>query len=305
MEIVIAIVQMVLLVAVAPLISGTARWITAKMQTRQGPPVLQDYYDIVKLLKRQDVSSKDTSFVHRFMPLLYVGCMLVILLGLPIITRESPIPPLADAILIVYLLALPRFFFSLASIDTSGAYAGTGGIRELLIGVLVEPALMLSLFVAALACGSTNIGIIGSEVGSFTSSCPVAMVVAAVAFAVACYIEMGKLPYDLAEAEQEIQEGPLQEYSGPSLATMKVGMTLKQIVVASLFIAVFIPFGSAVDMQPLSLLLGLVFYVIKLAVVFLICSFVENLVSRVRFKLVGHQTWLVVGISALSLVFCV
>lgn len=304
-EIIIAIVQCLLLVVLAPLVSGTARLMRAKMHTRRGPSILQDYYDLFKLLKRQDVHTADSSFISRLMPPLYFGTMLVLACGVPMLTRLCPVPVLGDIITIIYLLALPRFFFALAGVDSSNAYAGVGGIRELLVGVLVEPSMMLALLVAALATGTTNVGEMGFMIGSFQTGSPVAVVVAGVAFAIACYIELGKLPYDMAEAEQEIQEGPLAEYSGASLAMVKVSMSMKQIIMASLFIAVFLPFGSAVDLTLPSLAIGLVSYAVKLAIVFFACSIVENLVARVRYKLMGRQTWTVVGVSVLAFVFCV
>ncbi|WP_080797275.1 respiratory chain complex I subunit 1 family protein [Arabiibacter massiliensis] len=304
-EIIIAIVQCLLLVLLAPLVSGGARWLRAKMHTRRGPSILQDYYDIFKLLKRQDVHTADSSFVSRLMPPLFFGTMLVLACGVPMITRLCPVPVLGDIITIIYLMALPRFFFALSGVDSSNAYAGVGGIRELLVGVLVEPSMMLALLVAALATGTTNIGGMGAMIGSLSAGAPVAVVVAGAAFAIACYIELGKLPYDMAEAEQEIQEGPLAEYSGASLAMVKMSLSMKQIIVASLFIAVFLPFGSAVEPTLPALALGLVAYVAKLAVVFFACSLVENLVARVRYKLMGRQTWTVVGVSALAFVFCV
>lgn len=304
-EIIIAIVQCLLLVLLAPLVSGTARWMRAKMHTRRGPSILQDYYDIAKLLKRQDVRTADSSFVHRFMPPLFFGSMLVLACGVPMIARLCPLPFLGDVITIVYLMALPRFFFALSGVDSSSAYAGVGGIRELLVGVLVEPSMMLALFVAALATGTTNIGEMGVVIGSLSAGSPVAVIVAGVAFALACYIELGKLPYDMAEAEQELQEGPLQEYSGASLAMVKLSLSMKQIIVASLFIAVFLPFGSPVELTPVGLLIGLVLYLVKLGVIMFICSVVENLVARVRYKLMGRQTWTVVGVAVLAFVFCV
>lgn len=304
-EIILACVQAVLLVLAAPLVSGTARWMRAKMQTRRGPSILQDYYDIIKLLKRQDLHTKDSSFIHRLMPPLFFGTLMVVSMGMPTLTRFCPIPLLGDIILVIYMLALPRFFFALSAVDSGSAYAGTGGIRELLIGVLVEPAMMLALFVVALATGTTNIGGMGEIIGSLSMSSPVAVIVAGVAFACSSYIELGKLPFDLAEAEQELQEGPLSEYSGPSLAMAKMALSMKQIIVVSWLIAIFIPFGSATEMTLPALAIGAVVYVAKMGIIFFICSIIENVVSRVRYKLLGHQTWAVVGIAAFAFVFCV
>ena len=143
----------------------------------------------------------------------------------------------------------------------------------------------------------TNASISGAEVGCQGE--------VGVACAMACYIETGKLPFDLAEAEQEIQEGPLAAYSGPSLAMMKLGVSLKQLVVASLFVAIFLPFGAAATASPLDLLGGLVAYACKVLAVFLVASVIENAVMRVRYKYLGRYTWFVVGIASLSLVFLV
>lgn len=304
-EVILAFVQALLLVLLAPLVSGSARWMRAKMHTRKGPSILQDYYDIAKLLGRQDVSTADSSFVFRIMPPLFFGSMLVLACGMPAITRFCPIPALGDVITIVYLLALPRFFFALAALDSSDSYAGIGGVRELIVGVLVEPALMLGLFVAALATGTTNVGEMGAAVATLQVEGPVGLCIAGAAFAMACYIELGKVPFDMAEAEQELQEGPLSEYSGPSLAMVKMALSMKQVVIASFFVAVFLPFGSATDFSVLGLCLGAAAFAVKLAVLFIVCALVENSVMRARYKLMGRQTWAVVGIALLGLVFCI
>ena len=304
MSMLIAIVQALALVALAPLASGFSRKMRAKMHTRKGPGILQDYYDIAKLFKRQDVRTKDSSFVHRLMPVVYLAVMIVLAAGLPTFAYWSPVPVLADVILIVYLLALVRFFFALSAIDNADGYSGVGGMRELIVGVLVEPGMMLALFVAAVALGSTNVATMGVLVSFGGMPAPLSVAFAGIAFAYSCYIEMGKLPYDLAEAEQEIQEGPLQEYSGPSLALMRLAMPMKQILMASLFVAVFLPFGAAVELTVPAVLAGIAVYLVKVAAIFLVCALLENAVSRVRYKFAGRQIWVTLGIAGLALAFC-
>lgn len=304
-EIIVAIVQAVLLVAVSPLITGIIRKIRAKMHSRRGTSIFQDYYDLAKLWNRSEVRAGTSGLVTRLMPPVYLGTMILLAAGLPLIAQACPVPVLGDVITVLYLMALPRFMFSLASIDSGASYSSVGGIRELLVGVLIEPALMVVLVVMAIACGSTNIGVMASSVGTFAAYPPVAVVVAGIAFAMACYVEMGKLPFDVAEAEQEIQEGPLAELSGPSLAMLKLGVSTKQMVVASLFVAIFLPFGAAASFAPVDLALGFVMLVVKVLVVFLVVSVIENAVMRVRYKNLGRYTWFVVGISALSFVFLI
>lgn len=312
-NIIIAVLQALLVILLAPFFSGFSRWLRARMHSRKGPGIMQDYHDIAKLFKREDVHSAESSFVHRFTPILFIATMLALTFGVPMIIRVSPIPVLGDIILVIYLLALSRFFFGLCAIDSGDTYAGLGGVRELLVGVLIEPAMMLSLVVVALATGTTYIGGMGYSIGNLVASSPIGVIVAGVAFAIACYVETGKIPFDLAEAEQEIQEGPLAEYSGPSLALMKIGMSMKQIIVVSWFFAIFIPWGSALpyvtssmlSYDILSVLLGIVVWFLKMVVFFGICGFVENALIRVRYKFLGKKTWAIVGLSACAFLLCI
>ena len=309
-NVLIGILQAVAVIVVAPFFSGLARVVRAKITSRKGPDVWQDYRDLAKLLHRQEVRSTKSSFVLRIMPALFFAVMVVLAMGIPMITQASPIPLLGDIITIIYLMALPRFFFSLAALDTSSAYGGVGGIRELIVGVLVEPTMLLSLFATALACGSTNVGVMGAAVASGTAAAPVAIVLAAVAFGLACYVELGKVPFDMAEAEQELQEGPLAEYSGPSLALLKLAMGMKQVLVVAWFVSIFLPFGAmGVPATVLGgiggFILGVVVFCLKMLVLFLIINVVESSVVRVRYKLVGSQTWAIFGVSVLSFVFVI
>lgn len=306
MDIIIAIIQTIIVILIAPLVSGFSRWLRAKYHTRTGPPIYQDYLDIYKSLIRQDVQTKDSSFIHRLMPPMYFGSMCLLCLGVPIITRLCPIPVLGDIIFIIYLLALPRFFYTLSGIDSSNSYAGVGGIREMLISTLAEPAMILALLVVAIATGSMNIGLMGQSIANLAATSPLGVIVAGVAFALACYVEMGKLPYDVSEAEQELDEGPVQEYSGPSLAMLKVSISMKQILIVSWWLAIFFPLGSSLSFyEPVALLVGLLLWLAKIAVIFFVIAAFENSVARVRYRNVGSQTWTMVGIAAIAFALCV
>ncbi|PTW60476.1 hydrogenase-4 component C [Breoghania corrubedonensis] len=298
-----AVVQALALFAVAPLISGLSRFERAKMHTRRGPSIFQDYRDIYKLLRRQDLAPGEAGRIFQFMPVVMLATLMVIATGLPMLTRFTPISAVGDLITVVYLFALIRFFFSLSGLDSGSSFAGIGASRELTMGVLVEPIMMLALFVAALLAGSTNLGEIGIAISSGTVHSAAATLLAAGAFAFALYIELGKLPYDMAEAEQELQEGPLTEYSGPSLALVKWGLALKQTLVVGWFIGVFLPFGSATEMSFFGLIGGLIAFVIKLFVIFGVIAVIENSVARARFRLTPQHSWLGVGAASLAFVF--
>ncbi|MBT0419398.1 respiratory chain complex I subunit 1 family protein [Morganella morganii subsp. morganii] len=297
-----AVVQAIFLLLLTPLFTGISRQIRAKMHSRQGPGIMQDYRDITKLLKRQSVAPRDSGFIFRVMPYVLLGSMLLLAMALPVVTTTSLFSGAGDLIIILYIFALFRFFFSLSGLDTGSPFAGIGASRELTLGVLVEPILFLGLLVVALIAGSTNIGSISAVMSQGWVS-PTATLLAMLACGFATFIEMGKIPFDVAEAEQELQEGPLTEYSGSGLALVKWGIGLKQVVVAVLFLSIFFPFGSASVLTAGSLLLALGLMLVKLLVIFVLASLVENSLARGRFLLTHHVTWLGFGVAALGFVF--
>ncbi|MBV8047098.1 MAG: respiratory chain complex I subunit 1 family protein [Paludibacterium sp.] len=301
--IVLAVAQGVILLLLAPLMTGVSRMIRARMHSRRGPGVLQDYRDLAKLFKRQDVAPAVSGGVFRAAPYVILGTMFLLAMALPAFTRTSPLPFLADLITFAYLFALVRFFFSLSGIDSGSAFGGLGAGRELTLGILVEPTMILSLLVVALIEGTTNLGAIGAGIGGNYLQAPAAIGLAMLAFAFTVFIEMGKLPFDMAEAEQELQEGPLTEYSGPSLALMKLGLGLKKVVMAQFLLGVFLPFGVAASLAPASLALAAVALPLKLLAVFTLAGLIENSMARGRFLLTSRVTWVGFGLAALSFVF--
>lgn len=294
--------QTAVLLATAPFFTGVSRQIRATMHSRRGPGIWQDYRDIFKLLKRQEVAPATSGLMFRLTPWVLTGSMLTAAAALPLFIRTSPFAGGGDLITLVYLLALFRFFFALSGLDTGSPFAGVGASRELTLGVLVEPVQILSLLVLALLAGSTHIATISNVLAAGWAS-PVATLLALLACGFACFIEMGKIPFDVAEAEQELQEGPLTEYSGAGLALVKWGLGLKQVVMASLFIALFIPYGNAAALTVGGLLLSLAITLLKMLALFVLASVVENALARGRFLLTHRVTWFGFSLAALSYVF--
>jgi len=298
-----ALVQAAILLVLAPVFTGISRVMRAKMHSRKGPGILQDYRDLFKLYKRQDVAPAASGIVFTVMPYVLMASMLVVAMALPVFTQKSPIGVAGDLITVAYLFALARFFFSLSGLDTGSTFGGLGASRESTLGVLVEPTMILSLLVAALIQGTTNIGGISTAIATGHVQSPMAIILAFVAFGFAVYIEMGKLPFDMAEAEQELQEGPLTEYAGSGLATLKWGLALKKIVVAAMFVGVFIPFGNAATLSIGGLVLAAVLFLVKVLTVYLLTALFENGMARGRFLLTSRITWVGFGVASLSFVF--
>jgi hydrogenase-4 component C len=299
----IGILQAVILLLVAPLYSGFSRVLRAKIQTRKGPPLTQNYRDIAKLMKRQEVVSKQAGWVFHIAPYISMAAMLLAALIVPVLAAASPLGIVGDLILVIYLFTLPRVFFSLAGLDSGSTFGGIGARRELLVAALIEPVLILVVFVMALLAGSTNLGTISHKVAGGNVPYSMAFWLGMAAFAFAVFVEMGKLPFDLSEAEQELQEGPLSEYSGRSLALVKWSLYLKQIVLVALFLALFFPFGSMTKLTLPGALVAVVVFLIKVLVFYFIAALLENAMARMRFMKAPAATWLALGAALLSFVF--
>jgi len=302
-QLVLAIGQGAALLFLAPIVSGFCRVLRAKIHSRTGPGLLQDYRDIFKLLKRQEVVPEGAGMIFRAMPFVLMATLLLIAMALPTLTFASPLPGIGNLFTFVYLLALVRFFFSLSGIDSGNTFAGIGASRETTMGALMEPVILLALFVAALLAGSTNLGAISASFGALPRGSVAAEIVITAAIAFAVFVEMGKLPYDMAEAEQELQEGPLTEYSGPGLALLKWSVWLKQVVMATLLIGVFLPYGATAAPTAATLIWAALAFVVKLAIVFVVVALIENSEARNRFFMTSRATWAGFGIAALALVF--
>ncbi|PWW08078.1 respiratory chain complex I subunit 1 family protein [Mangrovibacter plantisponsor] len=297
-----ACIQALVLFALAPLIAGVTRVARARLHNRRGPGLLQEYRDLVKLLGRQSVAPAASGWVFRLTPFVMCGVLLTIATALPVVTIASPLAPLGDLITLLYLFAIVRFFFAIAGLDTGSPFTGLGASREAMLGVLVEPMLLLGLWVAALVAGSTNVGNIALIIAHWPVSHSIPLVLALVACGFATFIEMGKLPFDLAEAEQELQEGPLSEYSGAGFAVMKWAISLKQLVVLQMFLGVFIPWGQMTQFSWSGLALAVVIALVKLVVGVLVIALFENSMARLRFLATSRVTWAGFGFAFLAFV---
>ncbi|MCG0239614.1 MAG: respiratory chain complex I subunit 1 family protein [Firmicutes bacterium] len=295
--------QALLVLLAAPFFSGLARVLRAKLHSRKGPDVWQNYRDLVKLFQRQEVVPAPAGWVYRAAPYVTLATTLLIAGMIPILTRQSPLGRAGDAILVIYLFGLTRFFLALAGLETGSIFAGIGASREMGLSALVEPTLILVLLVLSLAVGSTDLGRIAAEVaaGAVPLGSP-GIWLAGAAMAVAAYIEAGKLPFDLAEAEQELQEGPLAEYSGPSLALLKWSLYMKQVLAAALFLALFFP-GGAAEVTLAGILGALGAFFLKVTALFVLGALVENTMARLILFKAPEVTWVAFGLALAAFVF--
>jgi formate hydrogenlyase subunit 4 len=279
------ILQTVLLLALAPLVTGVIKNWKARLQNRRGPPVWQLYLDLRKFFGKDMVISEHASWVFSFAP--YVVFVSALLAGLlvPMLTVQAPLSLFGGVLALVGLLALGRFFLALGGLDPASTFGGMGSSREMTIAAIAEPALMLAVFTIAIAAGSTDLSrIVAATLGPDWNLLSPMHVLAFAALFIVLLAETGRIPVDNPATHLEltmIHEAMLLEYSGRYLALMEWGASIKQLVLMTLLVNVFFPFGLAVA-APAGLGLSLLAYGAKLLVVAGFVVIVETTNAKLR-----------------------
>ncbi|MDR7418648.1 MAG: complex I subunit 1 family protein [Armatimonadota bacterium] len=239
-----AMMNILLALLVAPLLEGIIRRITARIQSRKGPPLTQPYLDLLKLLGKEDLETGVSPGMQRFAALLALGAVLAVATMIPMGLRP-PMDGAGDVVLLIYLLALCGISTLLAGLAAGTTYSLLGMSREMMAMIALEPLLAVALVLGAVQTGSLRLeAVLAGSVYAGTGP-PVAGLVMLGVMVLAFQAFVGRVPYDMAEAETEIMEGALVEYSGPKLALFKYARMVKLFVYSALFCALFAPWGSA------------------------------------------------------------
>jgi formate hydrogenlyase subunit 4 len=284
--VVLGVVQVVLVLAVAPLLLGITKRVKARLQYRRGAPLLQPYRDLAKWWRKEAVESDAAGPLTALAPPLVLAAVVVATLLVPFVGQRPPLAGWGDLLVVVGLLVLARFTLALAALDAGSAFGGMGSSREVAISALVEPALLLALAGAALAAGSTDLGAIaraGVAAGSawFTP----ALLLCAGAFAIVAVAETGHEPFDNPDTHLEltmIHEGMLLEASGPRLAILVYAAELKLVLVAGLFTAAFVPFGTAATAEPVAVLVAVGSALFKLVLAAIVLGVLDATLAKLR-----------------------
>ena len=213
--------NVVLVLLVAPFCQGILRKITARVQSRIGPPIRQPYYDLLKLLGKEDIESGEAPVMQRFVAYLSLAVVLTVACLVPM-GFASPMNSAGDAILLIYLLTLCGICTLIAGLASGSTYSLVGTSREMMCMLSLEPLLAIAIIVGAIHMHSLRLETVlnGSVYGAagFTWSGFIMLALMLLAF----QAFVGRVPFDIAEAETEIMEGPMMEYSGPKLALFKL-----------------------------------------------------------------------------------
>ena len=272
-------------VAAAPMLVGWVNQCRAWLQNKSAPSILLPYRGIRKLFHKDAVIADNASRLFRLAPYVVFGTMVTAAAVIPSIATRLPFTQAADAIALVGLLATARVFLSLAAMDVGTAFGTLGARREMMIGFLAEPALLVVIFVVSLTSATTALPLIAERLSAQSFTLNPSLAFTAVAFTMVLLAENARIPVDNPATHLEltmIHEALLLEYSARHLALMEWAAALKLLNYACIGVAVFIPWGIATSHAPSSLAVSIVLLGVKLLFAGAGLALIETLSAKLR-----------------------
>ncbi len=294
-----AAINIAIALLLAPLFDGVMRKLKAVVHSRKGPPITQPYRDIFKLLGKEDLQSGGGA-IFRAAPVIGLGAILVAAALTPMGARP-PLGASGDTIVWIYVMSIVAVATMLGAFASGNPFAYAGAGREMMMLLSVEPIAAIALLTGAVKAQSLLMGnMMNYQLAHGPST---SMIIAAVAFFLALQANVGRLPFDIVEAEQEVAGGPFIEYSGPRLAMCKLTFYVRQVIFSFVLVSIFVPWPS-VSPVGLSVGIGLAKVLVVLALVGVIDSVVPRLridqsmgyMSRVLFVALAALVFAMIGV---------
>ena len=278
--------QMLLVLLLAPLFTGFVRKVKARLLRRQGPPLIQPYRDLIRLMRKEVVLAESASWLFRVIPYIVFAATWVAASLVPTFRTGLLFSWSADLIAIIALLGSGRFFLALAGLDVGTAFGGIGSSREMMIASLAEPAMIVIVFTLALIAGSTQLSTIAAFMTSSAVGLRVSLALTLLALIMVAIAENSRIPIDNPATHLEltmVHEAMVLEYSGRHLALIELAASLKLILYVSLIICLFAPWGiEAAGADFPALALGGAGYVGKLAIGSFLLALFETSIAKMR-----------------------
>ena len=280
------ILQALFIPVVSPLCIGVIKKVKAHLQNRQGASIFQPYRDLWKLFHKDEVISKDASWIFLFAPFIVFAVTVIIGLCIPLFSSFGQSSFFGDMLVIIYTLALATFFLALAGIDVGSAFGGFGSSREMTLSALAEGGFIFSLLTLSLIAGTTNVFGIASHASFLSGQYLIPVLLAFVGFFIVLLAETARFPFDNPATHLEltmIHEAMILEYSGKRLALMEWASSNKLVIFFVLGANLFFPVGLASDRHIGSLFLGMLLLLCKLLCFSLVIALIESSMAKFRF----------------------
>jgi formate hydrogenlyase subunit 4 len=278
--------QMALVLLAAPLLTGWIRRVKARLQRRRGPPLLQPYRDLARLLGKEAVIADNASWLFRTAPYLIFAFTWVAASLVPTFATGLLFSWTGDLIAIIALLGAARFLLALAGMDIGTGFGGIGASREVMIASLAEPAMLMIVVTLALIAGSTQLSTIAAFMLSPNAGLRVSAALALVAFVIVALAENARIPVDNPATHLEltmVHEAMVLEYSARHLAMIELASAIKLLLMVSAIACIFFPFGLADGPGGAEgYLTGIISYAAKLAAAGVMLATFETSIAKMR-----------------------
>jgi len=278
--------EVVLAIALAPLFAGWIAQCRAWMQSRSAPPLTQQYRMLRKLFNKDAALAESASRLFRIAPYVLFATMVLAAAVIPSVVTDLPFARAADAIALIGLFATARVFQALAAMDIGTSFGTLGARREMMVGFLAEPAILMVFFNAFLLFGSTALTGIVDSYSTHPSVIDPSVIFAAIAFVMVMLAENARIPIDNPATHLEltmIHEAMVLEYSARHLALVEWASSLKLLNYACIGIALFLPWGIAIHGASVTaVLIGTAALMVKLAVCGAGLALIESLSAKLR-----------------------
>jgi formate hydrogenlyase subunit 4 len=278
--------EMLLVLLLAPLLTGLVRKVKARLLRRQGPPLIQPYRDLARLMRKEVVLADNASWLFRAIPYLIFAATWVAASLVPTFATGLMFSWSADLIAIIALLGSARFFLALAGLDVGTSFGGIGSSREVMIASLAEPAMLMIVFTLALVAGSTQLSTMAGFLASGEVGLRVSLGMALIALIMVATAENARIPVDNPATHLEltmVHEAMVLEYSGRHLALIDLSSELKLLLYISLIACLFTPWGIAgPEAGTEAFLVGAIAFVAKLAAFGFLLAVFETSIAKMR-----------------------
>ena len=279
------VLELILALLMAPMLTGWVNQCRAWLQNRSAPSLWLPYRQLVKLFEKEVVLAHNASSLFRTAPYIIFACMVLASAIVPTLSTDLPFAPAADVIALVGIFALARVFIALAGMDVGTSFGTLGARREMLVGFLAEPALLMVFFTASLISHSTSLSTIVETFAHREFAIYPSLAFAGVAFTMVSLAENARVPVDNPTTHLEltmIHEAMILEYSGRHLALIEWASALKMYVYSCLGLALFFPWGIPQGAQLGNLLVALPVLLLKLAIGGFLLAVIEAVSAKMR-----------------------
>lgn len=306
-EIYIQLIQVILVVALAPFLTGLVRLVKSRLNRRQGATVWQPYRDLWRLMRKDAVLAHNASWLFRVAPYLIFTAIWLAASIIPTFSTDLLLAPIADLIALVALLGTARFALALAGMDIGTSFGGLGSSREMMIAALAEPAMLMVTLTLALFVGSTSLTHIATYFLTHEYALSVSLALGMFSLLMVSIAENARIPVDNPATHLEltmVHEAMVLEYSGRHLAMIEAASMLKLVLYVSLIACLFTPWGIAIDMNDMkAVAIGLGTYVLKIIVGGVVLAVFETSIAKMRVFRVAEFLGAAMMLGLLGIVF--